>query len=950
MNEIRDEAVSQYLNSFRSCEKKRIQDVTSLAALEARLEYDVRQFHGKSSVRLLNRVQPLIRWLAGFNECVKVFLQAAPREFVVVWGILSFLFEIAARFQRRGEQVLQVLEDIQSVAPRFTYYAETLRNTTYRPLRDALVSYHVVLTEVCIKSIRYVQGNAIVAFQPGSLQTQLTSLLAKLHCVSDRVDKEASVAYTTEILGDLRQGYFGRLRSEALDDAQELEKMLLIPSPYDNLPARQSHAFYGRKPDFDNLQFHLMSPQSPYSPNIACIYGLSGVGKTQLAQEFAYRHLDDYKFIFWIDCATTARLEESVRSICNDIGLADQNIQHPKQISPDIRWLMIFDNVEPDVSIESYFPRTVNGAIIITCRKSSISYQYAPQAQIALETFNAVESVGFLLNRLKMDPTNSEAELSEKITAAVGGLPLALDLIGSYIRECGMSLSIFLQEYPRFEENFMFSPDFLDWSKREHNKAVGIIWKRHLLELDNSTLLLAQMLAFMDASKIQTSIFSAHSRERMLYEGPDVQEEFPDLYNIIIHPFMEPYRALVTVHPHSNYLKIHRLIQSFILQSMDSPTKLKVFQQALFLLNGAFPTQEHGKALYEDWLTCAALSNHVTALFDSYHRHKTDLGYPLLLCEIASRCAWYFKEFGQYEAANRMADDSIALCESALKTSNHPGYSKWFVKEMICTHLNVKAAIAAEYGEEDHGLPLFQEIEKLRVLNMRPNSAEDETWYQAARANTAYALMGYNCAPEALAILQEILDRDDMQPNKDLYLVNTSICLRLQGDLTNSLEQCQEAMTLAEERRGKDSSQMASCHFQLGTIFLEESRIADALREFIECFRIRSSVMPTHPFTAFVSHKIGSTLQVQDSHAEAIRHYLTALNILRTSETHPLSICRTLLALASAYEAIGNNAATEKCIHEALEGFAAASTYDFDCTTKPTLASSFDSFVPISHR
>jgi hypothetical protein len=75
-----------------------------------------------------------------------------------------------------------------------------------------------------------------------------------------------------------------------------------------------------------------------------------------------------------------------------------------------------------------------------------------------------------------------------------------------------------------------------------------------------------------------------------------------------------------------------------------------------------------------------------------------------------------------------MADEAISLCQNALECDRHPGYSSWFVKEMICTQLNVKAAIAAELPEADHGLALFQQIEHRRASIRRPGAEDDEMW------------------------------------------------------------------------------------------------------------------------------------------------------------------------------------------------------------------------------
>jgi hypothetical protein len=133
---------------------------------------------------------------------------------------------------------------------------------------------------------------------------------------------------------------------------------------------------------------------------ICVIHGLGGMGKTQLAIEYARLHKDQYTSFFWIDGKTEESLIQSLLRIASRLpksqlsGINTQKIEgleesrkaaqgilkwfaHPS----NTQWLLVFDNIdetsyeEPDqhsgnssYDITQYFPRSDTGSIIVTTR------------------------------------------------------------------------------------------------------------------------------------------------------------------------------------------------------------------------------------------------------------------------------------------------------------------------------------------------------------------------------------------------------------------------------------------------------------------------------------------------------------------------------------------------------------------------------------------------------
>lgn len=131
------------------------------------------------------------------------------------------------------------------------------------------------------------------------------------------------------------------------------------------------------------------------------VYGLGGMGKTQLAVEFARRHQTDFSSIFLIDGSSKDALLQSFirvfrRVAINDVddtktppktdGFADST---PDGITAKAlewfllegndRWLLIYDNVDLEstdpggFALDTFFPAKDCGSIIVTTRLASLS-------------------------------------------------------------------------------------------------------------------------------------------------------------------------------------------------------------------------------------------------------------------------------------------------------------------------------------------------------------------------------------------------------------------------------------------------------------------------------------------------------------------------------------------------------------------------------------------------
>src|SRR6266700_1741066 len=170
------------------------------------------------------------------------------------------------------------------------------------------------------------------------------------------------------------------------------------------------------------------------------ISGLGGVGKTQIAVEYAYRYRDAYRYVLWANAATRETLIADYTMLASRLHLPQQN--EPDQgklaaavmrwLSEHSDWLLILDNADDLDMTCSFLPSNYEGHVLMTTRESATG---GLAQGIEVREMDREEGTLMLLRRAKLigtetalDAANSQVqEGARAIVVEMGGLPLALD-------------------------------------------------------------------------------------------------------------------------------------------------------------------------------------------------------------------------------------------------------------------------------------------------------------------------------------------------------------------------------------------------------------------------------------------------------------------------------------------------------------------------------------------
>ena len=142
------------------------------------------------------------------------------------------------------------------------------------------------------------------------------------------------------------------------------------------------------------------------------ISGLGGIGKTQIALEYAYSYRDSYHAVFWVRAATRETLVLDYVSMADLLCLPekdeqDQNITVlavKRWLAENTNWLLILDNADELEMVQDFLPAGSKGHIILTTRASA-TRGFATRIEVnRMEKMR--EYISYYVARKSCDQTN----------------------------------------------------------------------------------------------------------------------------------------------------------------------------------------------------------------------------------------------------------------------------------------------------------------------------------------------------------------------------------------------------------------------------------------------------------------------------------------------------------------------------------------------------------------
>lgn len=404
--------------------------------------------------------------------------------------------------------------------------------------------------------------------------------------------------------------------------------------------------------------------------------GLGGLGKTEIALEFALQHKDDYDAIFWVRADTVAKLDDCYNDISIKLGLQDplenQNhvvgrealkdwLSNPKKEatmtahafnssstnSEDADWLIIFDNANDPYLLMDYWPKG-SGSVLMTSRDPIAKSLYCIKSSgFDLNPLSDEDGADLLKSLTAMNGEDRD-DVARQISHTLGGLPLAIVQMASVIRRQQLDLTEFLELYQDCTKHPDLHGKRFDSGIRTYPYSISTVWAFEKLNPEAKAFL--EFMSFLDPDCIQEHILAEAPTEMSVEPFPHNKKRYREARTGLLQS------SLVKRNAQSKELSMHRLVQDAVRAKLDREQVQAYFTFAVHLLWTAWPsampkpsrqmfsTQQKAsdkRLLISGWPLCAALYPHVLRLKQLWESmNETSTETRLQFAALLNDAAW----------------------------------------------------------------------------------------------------------------------------------------------------------------------------------------------------------------------------------------------------------------------------------------------------------------------
>ena len=387
---------------------------------------------------------------------------------------------------------------------------------------------------------------------------------------------------------------------------------------------------------------------------VVALRGLGGVGKSQLALEYAHRMQSGrYQLAAWVRADSVVSAAEDLAVLAPLLGVPTKGTV--SRVATDVigalasrrDWLVVFDNAQKPGDLAEMLPGG-GGHVLITSRNRAWS---GIALQIDLREFSPAESVEFLCERSRCDEPEAARELADQL----GDLPLALAQAAAYIDTQSITIRGYLDLYRDPAVARRLREAGLD--SGEYPASVAGTWLLSFTQLSGehpAAVELLRLCAFLDPDDIDLELLAAGREET----GPVLAQVLGNRLERTETAGAVAATSLATILA-EGHLRVNRLVQAVTRDQLDDNEAFEWTTRALNLVEAIFPSRPEDPL---SWPVCARVAPHIEAAAG----HASS--YPDLARKTGSlldHLGIYLSASGQTGAAYSNLERALAIKEAA---------------------------------------------------------------------------------------------------------------------------------------------------------------------------------------------------------------------------------------------------------------------------------------------
>ncbi|MEH2232980.1 MAG: tetratricopeptide repeat protein [Nostoc sp.] len=655
--------------------------------------------------------------------------------------------------------------------------------------------------------------------------------------------------------------------------------------------------FVGREAELQNLHEML---QENNQVVIAAIAGMGGLGKTELALQYAKAHRENYKGgICWllakagdvgIQVVQFARIHLDLNPP-EDLDLPAQ-VQYCFRLWREGNVLLVLDDVGEYQQVKPYLPLSSSRfKVLITTRQ----HLGASIKELSLDVLQPEAALELLKSFFKETPQRIEQELTvaNQLCEWLGYLPLGLELVGRYLaRKQDLSLTEMLRrlEKKRLEQRALVKPEADMTAQRGVLAAFELSWQ----ELEDSDKQLGCLLSLFAAAPIPWKLMEQCLPE----EDEEDLEEIRDDRLLNLHLLQRKGEGIYQLHP---------LLREFFQYKLTGLEQAEELKRSLCRVMVAVAKDIPENATLKQITAVSPAIPHIAEVANHLIQYLSNDDLPLPFCGNAT----FYNGQGLYNQALPWLKQCLEVTKKRLG-EEHPD---------VATSLNDLALLYNSQGRYSEAEPLHVQALALR----RKLLGEEHPDVAQSLNNLAllYDSQGRYSEAEplyvqALALRRKLLGEE--HPDVAESLNNLAFLYYSQGRYSEAEPLFIQALALWRKLLGEEDQHVALSFNNLATLYHFQGRYSEAEPLYIQALALRRKLLgKEHPFVASSLNNLALLYYSQGRYSEAEPIYIQVLALWRKllGEEHP-DVAISLNNLALLYYSQGRYSKAEPLNIQAL--------------------------------
>ena len=643
--------------------------------------------------------------------------------------------------------------------------------------------------------------------------------------------------------------------------------------------------------------------QGNHQVAIAAIAGMGGVGKTELALQYALLQREFYSGgICWcgvkignvgLQVVQFARIHLELNPL-TDLDLVGQ-VAYCWQRWCEGKVLLVLDDVTKYKEIQPYLPPSSSRFKVLMTTRSHFR-QIQKLSLDVLQPQAALELLRKLIGDERVDvETSYFASLAERL----GYLPLGLELVGRYLaRKEDLSLAKILQRLEKkgLKERSLSQPEDDMTADKSVESAFELSWD----ELNDTDKQLACLLSLFAAAPIPWELV-----KQCLPNGDAEElEESRDDKLVNLHLLQRKSKGIY---------QLHRLLREFFRSKLEAPPLLhgggnfkKAFVKVIIAIAKYIPPTPTLKEI----TTFSPAMPHLAEVAKNFIQYISDE--DLIWAFVGN--GRFYKGQGLYAQAEPWFEQCLEVSKKRLG-DNHP---------YVAQSLNNLAGVYKSQGRYDEAEPLYQQALEL----MRHLRGEEHPYLAPTLDNLAelYRSQGrYDQAEplyqQALRLRRSLLGKE--YPAVAESLNNLALLYYYQGRYSEAEPLALRAIEIDKQFLKEKHPDLATDIHNLALIYRAQGRYSEAEPLFLEALKLKQLLLPEdHPLLADTIYALGYMYRIQGCYTKAEEFSIKALELDKRllGDNHPY-VAQSLNNLAELYKSQGSYSQAEPLLQEALDIF-----------------------------